>query len=136
MTITGLSPNTRYYYRMIYDADGEIEDGDYEVRDEYTFHTQRAAGENFVFTIISDSHLNNFLGSNTALYTQACLNVAADQPDFHLDLGDTFFMDDVTDGYSTGNPPDTDEEADFQYISQRPYMGNFSHSAILIEVIF
>ena len=44
VTITGLDPDTRYYYRMIYDADGNLGNG-YEVRDEHTFHTQRAGGE-------------------------------------------------------------------------------------------
>jgi hypothetical protein len=125
VTISGLIPDTRYYYRMVYDADGDVDDGDFEVRDEYKFHTQRASGKSFVFTIISDSHLNNFLGSNTALYNQACMNVAADTPDFHLDLGDTFFMD----ASSSGGAVSTDAMAEQRYLSQRPYMGHFSHSA-------
>ena len=85
--ITGLSPNTQYYYRMVYDADLNVGDG-YETRPEHSFHTQRAEGEEFVFTIIADSHAQY----NTQ-YQQALLNVAADQPDFHFDLGDTFMTD-------------------------------------------
>ena len=32
VVVTGLDPNTRYYYRMVYDADGDVGDGDFEVR--------------------------------------------------------------------------------------------------------
>ena len=48
VTITELSPNTRYYYRMVYDADGDVSNG-FEVRSEHTFQTQRDGGESFVF---------------------------------------------------------------------------------------
>jgi hypothetical protein len=86
VVITGLSPDTRYYYRMIYDGDGDVEDGDYEVRDEHTFHTQRAEGINFKFTVTSDSHAT----FNTAHQT-AMSNILTDLPDFNIDLGDTFY---------------------------------------------
>ena len=42
VTIQGLSPDTLYYYRMVYDADGSVTDGDFETRTEHTFRT--AAG--------------------------------------------------------------------------------------------
>ncbi len=45
VTITGLSANTRYYYRMIYDGDGDVDDSDYEVRTEHSFWTQRDRGQ-------------------------------------------------------------------------------------------
>ena len=86
VVITGLITNTEYYYRMIYDGDGDVEDGNFEVRDEHTFHTQRAEGEEFVFTITSDSHAQ--LNTN---HQQAMINVFNDQPDFNFDLGDTFY---------------------------------------------
>ena len=50
--ITGLTANTRYYYRMQYRTPG----GSWETRDEHTFHTQRTEGSTFLFTITSDSH--------------------------------------------------------------------------------
>ncbi len=92
VVISGLSPNTRYYYRMIYDGDGDVEDGNFIVRDEHTFHTQRARGAGFVFTITSDSH-----AQFNAPHQQAMVNVLADQPDFNLDLGDTFYVDGTSD---------------------------------------
>lgn len=86
VVITGLSPNTRYYYRMIYDGDGSVTDGDYEVRAEHTFQTQRAMGSTFKFTVTSDSHAT----FNTAHQT-AMTNILNDLPDFNIDLGDTFY---------------------------------------------
>ena len=91
VVITGLSPNTRYYYRMIYDGDGDVNDGDYEVRDEHTFHTQRDPGRTFVFTITADPHARW-----NDRYQQAMINILNDLPDFHLDLGDTFMTDGTT----------------------------------------
>jgi hypothetical protein len=92
IVITGLQANTRYYYRMAYSVNGI----NWTYRNEHTFHTQRAAGEEFVFTITADSHINIILG-NIALYRQALNWIAADNPDFNLDLGDTFAMDGVSD---------------------------------------
>ena len=114
MTIDGLEPDTRYFYRMVYSSDGGIT---WFTGNEHTFHTQRPIGAEFVFTIISDSHLG-MMGSSSRYY-YATLNVAADNPDFHLDLGDTFIMSGVN----------TQENADAVYLAQRPYFGNFSHSA-------
>ena len=90
-TITGLSPNTRYYYRMLYDGDGHVEDGDFETRTEHSFWTQRAKGSTFVFAVTSDTHAN----LNTT-FTQAMDNILADQADFLVDLGDTFMVDNTT----------------------------------------
>jgi phosphodiesterase/alkaline phosphatase D-like protein len=82
MVISGLSANTRYYYRMQYRTSG----GSWQIRDEHYFQTQRVSGSSFVFTVTSDSHAT----FNTA-HQQAMTNVKNDNPDFHLDLGDTFY---------------------------------------------
>ena len=95
VTITGLTPNTRYYYRMVYDGDGDVDDSDYEVRAEHTFHTQRAEEESFVFTVTSDSH--GSFDANTAT------NILNDNPDFHIDLGDTFMIDTLSETQSAYN---------------------------------
>jgi phosphodiesterase/alkaline phosphatase D-like protein len=86
VTITDLIPNTRYYYRMVYDGDGDVDDGDFETRGEHSFWTQRAKGSTFKFTVTSDSHAT----FNTN-HQQAMTNILNDQPDFDLDLGDTFY---------------------------------------------
>ena len=117
VVITGLSPNTRYYYRMIYDGDGHVDDGDYEVRSEHTFHTQRAPGSTFTFTIISDSHANY----NNPQTQQAAADIIADQPDFHFDLGDTFMTDGDT----------NQDQVNQEYLAQRGplFMGGIGQSS-------
>ena len=116
VTITGLSANTRYYYRMIYDGDGDVEDGDYEVRTEHSFWTQRTTGSTFTFTVTSDSHAQ----FNTAHQT-AMTNILNDQPDFLLDLGDTFYP-------ATGSATQT--AVNNAYLAYRDplYMDRIGHS--------
>lgn len=91
-TISGLSANTQYFYRMNYHLPGET---DWITRDEYSFWTQRASGEDFTFSITTDSHVNIMLG-NEQTWTRTLNNVVNDDPDFLIDLGDTFDMDSVS----------------------------------------
>jgi hypothetical protein len=93
MTITGLSENTKYYYRMRYHLVGE---GDWVERPEHSFWTQRTPGSAFTFSITADSHVNIMLG-NAETWTRTLNNVVDDNPDFLVDLGDTFAMDNVSD---------------------------------------
>jgi Calcineurin-like phosphoesterase len=90
IVISGLAPNTRYYYRMRYHAPGDAMD-DWVVRDEHTFQTQRAKGSTYIFTVTADPHAQ----FNTA-FQQAMQNIKNDQPDFNVDLGDTFITDNTT----------------------------------------
>jgi phosphodiesterase/alkaline phosphatase D-like protein len=114
VVIDGLSANTQYYYQMAY---REVGTTDWIFRDAHSFHTQRAPNSTFTFTIISDSHMNGG-GGNVALYQQTLNNVLAENPDFHLDLGDTFWMDGVTSA----------TVANQRYLNQRSWMGTISHS--------
>ena len=130
VVIDGLAANTQHYYRMRYRATGETE---WTAGTEHSFHTQRAPGSIFTFTIISDSHLGQYGGQTTdvlALYEQTLLNVGADQPDFHIDLGDTFPMDPQPLG--TGM---TDAEAKAAYLTERPHMGIIGGSVPIYLVI-
>ncbi len=115
IVISGLAPNTKYYYRMRYHAPGGAGD-DWVVRGEHSFWTQRTPGSAFKFTITSDSHA----GYN-AQYQKAIANVRADEPDFHLDLGDTFMLD----GYNSQSAVNN------RYLEQRDplYMDGIGHSA-------
>ncbi|HVZ19706.1 MAG TPA: DUF4082 domain-containing protein [Vicinamibacterales bacterium] len=119
--MNGLQSNTRYYYRMVYRQTG---DTTWTTRDEHAFETQRAPGSTFTFTVTSDSHVNIVFG-DANLWQQTLRNVAADQPDFHLDLGDTFAMDNVT----------TTAGAQSAYLVQRPYMSAMSASVPLFLVL-
>ena len=83
VVISGLTANTHYYYRMRYHLPGET---DWVERTEHSFWTQRASGSTFIFTVTSDSH-----ATFNAEHQTAMTNVLNDHPDFHLDLGDTFY---------------------------------------------
>ncbi len=118
--IGGLGANTKYYYRMKYHLPGET---DWVTRTECSFWTQRAAGSTFVFDVTSDSHVNIQLG-NATTWRNTMTNVAADHPDFHLDLGDTFAMDNVT----------TVALAESAYKAQYEFFSLVSHSASIFIV--
>jgi phosphodiesterase/alkaline phosphatase D-like protein len=123
IVIGGLSANTEYFYRVVYRQTGTT---GWNEGAEYSFDTQKASGSTFTFTIIADSHLGQYGGQTAdelALYEQTVLNVGADQPDFHIDLGDTFAMDPQPLG--TGM---TEAEAETAYLVQRPYMGLIGNS--------
>jgi phosphodiesterase/alkaline phosphatase D-like protein len=131
IVINGLNPNTQYYYRIVSRPTGQTE---WMNGDEYSFRTQRALGSTFTFTITSDSHLGQtFSGNDPNRYKQTTLNVAADHPDFHLDLGDAFVnSDDLGVGSNvTGNQ----SQVNAVYMGQRPYFGNYSRSAPVFLVI-
>ena len=119
----GLPANTRCVYRIVYRTTGATE---WTNGEEYSFMTQRPPGESFVFTIQSDSHFGQYGGQTAdevALYEVTIQNVIDDNPDFHIDLGDTFAMDPSPLG--TGM---TESEADAAYYIQRPYLAPLTHS--------
>jgi hypothetical protein len=126
-----LSADTEYYYRMRYRRPGEAE---FLAGPEHSFHTQRAAASTFVFTIQTDSHLQNALRGNRlehlVLYHQTLANVLADQPDLHLDLGDTFQSE-----HYAGRCVVDFEEALQRHLDQRPYLDQLCHSAPFFSVL-
>jgi hypothetical protein len=91
VVIQGLTPNTRYYYRMVSSSDGTNWVGG----DEHSFQTQRSQDSAFTFTVTSDSHVNVAGLGSASTWRQTMTNVAKDQPDFEIDCGDTFAMDNV-----------------------------------------
>ncbi len=116
VTLSNLAPDTRYFYRMQYRTAGDS----WVARPQHSFHTQRARGSTFTFTIASDAHMSGG-GGTVSLYQQALANVSADQPDFHFDLGDTAWTDGVT----------TSSAANQRYLAQRQWMSGVSHSAAI-----
>ncbi len=120
VVIQGLTPNTRYYYRMVSSSDGT----NWVEGDEHSFQTQRSPGSTFTFTITSDSHVNITLGSATT-WQQTMTNVANDHPDFEIDCGDTFAMDSVT----------TAEGAEQAYLYQRQFFDIVGNSAAIFLAI-
>jgi len=111
--LDGLAPDSRHHYHLRYRA----ADGTETVVPPATFHTCRAPGSPFVFTVTSDSHLDE--NTSGEVYLRTLANAAADRPDFHLELGDTF----MTGKYARP------EIAEAQYLAQRYYLGSLCHSA-------
>jgi predicted phosphodiesterase len=88
-----------------------------------TFMTARPPGSTFTFTVQADSHLDG--GISPELYLKSLTNALAAQPDFHIDLGDTF----MTDKYSDF------KLAAQQYLAQRYYFGLIGPSAPVLLVL-
>ncbi len=114
ITLTSLQGNTRYFYQFLGGATNSAE---------FTFHTARPPGGAFTFPVTADSHLDE--RTDPALYQLTLANALADLPDFHIDLGDTFM---------TEKHPNR-ETATKQYLAQRYYFGQLSHSAPLFLVL-
>jgi hypothetical protein len=115
---TNLITNTQYYYRARYRLSGTI--SSFLVGNEHIFHTQRAPGSTFTFTVEADEHLYDKKGVKS-IY-QICLNnQALDKPDFMLSLGDTFGDD--------HNPTTiTSSDIDLLHYQYRPFLGSLCHS--------
>jgi len=88
IALTGLTPNTRYYYRLQFAAPLSTT---FTARSEHTFITARPAGAPFTFVIQADPHLDN--NSNPSVYQLTLKNELQDNPDFLIDLGDTMLTD-------------------------------------------
>lgn len=119
--VAGLTPNTMYYYRLRYRLQGSLEA--FNTDFEHSFHTARAAGSSFTFTIESDEHLYDKKGVKN-LYKICLANQAADKPDFMFTLGDVFGDD--------HHPYAMDQaQLDSLHSNYRPLWGNICHSVPL-----
>ncbi|HQQ75836.1 MAG TPA: metallophosphoesterase [Thermoanaerobaculia bacterium] len=113
--VAGLQPDTAYSYRLLWRAGTS---GAYTATPSRTFRTARPAGSAFTFTLHADSHLDN--NTDPALFARTMQNAAADAPDFHVDLGDTFMTDKYGAAFTDAQP---------QYYAQRYYLGLIGASA-------
>jgi hypothetical protein len=95
VVINGLSSNTQYFYRMQYHLPGET---DWVNRTEHSFWTQRDEGSTFMFTVTSDSHANFNSSEQNAM-----TNILNEHPDFEVDLGDTFMIDNTSSQTAVNN---------------------------------
>lgn len=115
--IEGLIANTRYYYRLQHRPVGG---NAFEAGPEHTFHTQRAPGSVFSFTVEADEHLYDKKGVEN-LYRITLANQALDQPDFMLSLGDIFGDDHEPFTITSG-------ALDTLHANYRPLLGAITHS--------
>jgi hypothetical protein len=128
-TVSLLSANTQYKYRILYRKSGE---GNYITSDAvHTFATQRSAGSSFAFTIEADTHLSQFAAYGSAhripdsipyspwfkqLYRKGIRAIDDEDADFHINLGDWGGTCEYTKGI-------TKEAAMLLYIRFRQFQG-------------
>lgn len=125
-----LQRNRAYQYRLRYRELGETS---FATGPTGSFQTQRSRGSAFRFTVQSDSHIWETQRRqiiSPELYVQTLAHVAADRPDFHIDLGDTFYCED----YSGGDALDY-EDAIHRHLAQRPFLDLIGHSVPLFFVL-
>ena len=126
--LSGLRSNTRFFYQFRF-VSGGIPGVATNITGIGTnsavlcFHTARPRGEPFTFTVTADSHLDE--RTDPLVYQRTLAGALKDEPDFHIDLGDTFM---------TEKHPGRDE-AHRQYIAQRYYFGQMSASTPLFLVL-
>ena len=93
ITLEGLQPDARTYYRIRHRPPGGTE---FAAGEERSFITQRSSGSAFTFAIQGDSHPERVNKQFDAeLYVRALNNAAADRPDFYLTIGDDFSVDNL-----------------------------------------
>jgi hypothetical protein len=114
-----LVPDLKYHYRTRYRPAGA--NGPFLSGQERTFHTPRPPGQTFAFAIEADPHLDT--NSNPDAYTLTLQNILSENPDFLMDLGDTFF--------SEKQPGVNQDIITERHALYRPYFGIVCHSAPL-----
>lgn len=89
--ILGLTANKKVYYRV---RTRISESSNYSVGAVYSFSTQKSPGNTFSFSVQGDTHPER-AGKmfNADLYKVTMANIAIQQPDFHILLGDDFSID-------------------------------------------
>lgn len=123
--LTNLSPNARYTYRVWLRPAGAAA---FLPAPERAFHTARAPGSTFTFTVQGDSHPERRQQFDGQLYERTLRTAAADQPDFHILMGDDFSVD-TLDAATV-----TREQVVGRYTLQRPYLGLIGDGAPLFLV--
>lgn len=93
--LKGLRANSKVYYRVNYKG---ASDTKFTNGKQYSFTTARKAGSTFSFSVHGDTHPER-AGKmfNSELYGVTLANIAAQQPDFHIMMGDDFSIDPLID---------------------------------------
>ena len=99
VVVSGLLPNTKYFYRLNYRLPGT---STFTSRPEHYFQTQRPTGSSFSFVVQADPHMDE--QSSLAVYDRCLQNQLEDAPDFMIDLGD-FLMTDKLKNLTTNTIP-------------------------------
>lgn len=123
LVLDELAPSSEYYSRLRWRKAGVAT---FESRPECRFRTRPTAGTGFTFTIQGDSHPERPQMSEPNLYARTLLRVAADQPDFHVCMGDDFSVQKLREF--------SPEALAQPYLLQRPFLGLVGQTAPLFLV--
>lgn len=122
-----LQADTKYSYRVLSQAPRE---GERQAVHQGTFHTQRAPGSTFTFSVQGDSHPEREGRMyDPALYAITMANARANPPDFHIMMGDDFSIERLINNRSLTQPA-----VDQVYALQRSYLGVIGRAASLFLV--
>jgi phosphodiesterase/alkaline phosphatase D-like protein len=120
INIASLLPDTAYYYRIQYKT---VADNQFTPGEEKLFHTQRARGSGYSFTVVADYHRDQ--NSDQEEIKVTFENIRKEQPDFSIDLGDTFMCEKFAGSYAATCA---------RYIYDRNYFSIFGGSVPLYLV--
>jgi hypothetical protein len=120
--LTGLTPDTRYYYQTWYRPSGST--GNFLKGPEHSLTTCRNPGDSFSFAIEADPHLDT--NSNPEAYALTLQNIASAHPDFLIDMGDIFMSEKL----AVQSPANITARV----AMYRPLLGSVCHSAPLYLV--
>ena len=141
VALTGLQPDSRYYYRVNYRS---AADENYRAGEEYTFHTQRPTGSSFTFGVQGDTHPERAAGMSRTgrsmyhpdLYVRTMELVASAQPDLYFMLGDDFNISRLLANYFQGDKSALSQQiVDDVYLDQRRFLGRMTNSTALFSII-
>jgi hypothetical protein len=132
ISLTNLEPDTKYFYKVLCRKAGM---GPYEVREERSFHTQRAPGAPFSFCIQADEHLQEMLNlprenAGIRLYERTLGNIADGSPDFLISMGDFAHNE-----QPRGRDSHDAAEAVDRYLDQRAILDPVCHSVPFFLVL-
>ncbi|MEI6753673.1 MAG: metallophosphoesterase [Paludibacter sp.] len=115
--ISGLTGETRYYYRTRYRKTGT---STFLTGTEHNFITQRKKGSSYVFSIEADPHPYDKKGYHP-LWAITLNNMLSEGSDFMIDLGDTFGDDHTATTITTA-------QVQQLMLDNRPILGAVCHS--------
>jgi len=122
LLIDRLEPNRTYSYRVRYrPLDAKIFNG----RVEHSFQTAKRRGVGFTFCVEADPHLD--YNTDPDLYRLTLANISKDQPDFLIDLGDSFMSDKVK--------QKTQDSILYRHLLLRSFFADICHSMPLYLVL-
>ena len=133
ITVTGLRPDTRYFYRVNYRGSAGAA---YRAGGEYSFHTQRPRGSTFSFGVQGDSHPERIETMyDPDLYVRTMEQVASARPDLYFMLGDDFSVSRRLADFFQGDREILNQRVvDDIYLNQRRFLGLMANSTALFPV--